>query len=287
MVPEDIDRDGSLDILSLHWGSLSVLRNAGDGTYAPPVDVPGRSGMRVLRAADVTGDGFVDAVAARNQAIEVFENDGAAFMPSRSSSLPGDIKDFATIDFDQDGDLDLAASTCPDYDVCDLKLAENDGNGTFSHYATLRIAEGSHSQGPGSGAVRVADLDQDGFMDVIVVNRFRQELSVFRGQGAGGFTSEVRIPAGVSWPRYPVLFDFDHDGFLDVLVADGEGDVALLRNRGDGSFDPGQSYSTAGGNEALALLWWVGADAPSLVLINDALSLQGRSIIDPAPAEVP
>ena len=65
--------------------------------------------------------------------------------------------------------------------------------------------------------------------------------------------SEVRIPAGVSWPRYPVLFDFDHDGFLDVLVADGEGDVALLRNRGDGSFDPGQSYSTAGGNEALGL----------------------------------
>ncbi len=123
-------------------------------------------------------------------------------------------------------------------------LFRNNGDGTFSRspYAeTVALPEGF------SGGATFADYDNDGWLDLYVVNWGQNHL--FRNEAGQGFT-DVTAQAGVggdansqtaSWG------DYDNDGWLDLYVANwacyprcgrperGESD-RLYRNNGDGTF---------------------------------------------------
>ena len=66
--------------------------------------------------------------------------------------------------------------------------------------------------------VTVADLDQDGLLDVLVCDALRNRVSWIRQAPRGTFT-ETSIGADVAAPAHAEAFDVDRDGDLDVLVA--------------------------------------------------------------------
>jgi len=76
----DLDRDGDADLVVADpaSGSLQVLRNLGDGTFAPPAAVStGGAPSRVL-AADLDGDGWVELVFVdQGGAVGILSNRGA------------------------------------------------------------------------------------------------------------------------------------------------------------------------------------------------------------------
>jgi hypothetical protein len=84
--------------------------------------------------------------------------------------------------------------------------------------------------------VALADLNNDGRLDVAVANNGDGTIEVQTGNGGGGFGSPVRYKAG-SGPMAVAAGDLDGDGWQDLASANWLGDTfSVLRNQGDGSF---------------------------------------------------
>lgn len=120
----------------------------------------------------------------------------------------------------------------------------------------------------GGGAATFLDYDDDGWMDIYIVNGSRLEgfppgeeprNVLYRNNGDGTFT-DVTEEAGVGdahWGMGCTAADYDNDGYTDIYVAN-FGPNILYHNNGDGTFtdvteeagvgDPRWSTGTAWGD---------------------------------------
>lgn len=101
-----------------------------------------------------------------------------------------------------------------------------------------------------SGGVCLVDYDNDGFVDIYLVNggsleRFREGAmspysnALFRNQGNRRFidvTQRAGVPGSGSWGMGCSAGDYDNDGLLDLYVTN-YGNNNLYRNRGNGMFE--------------------------------------------------
>src|SRR5690606_1432394 len=62
----DFDGDGAVDLATANGGSgdVSILRNRGDGSFAPEQRYPAAAEARTILPADVDGNGTVDLIVA-------------------------------------------------------------------------------------------------------------------------------------------------------------------------------------------------------------------------------
>jgi hypothetical protein len=90
-----------------------------------------------------------------------------------------------------------------------------------------------------SGGSAVADVDGDGFEDVVLAGS--PDLVLYRNDGHGGF-ADATAASGLPHP-YPavatgvVFFDYDNDGLPDLFVAAIRGGERLFHNVGGGRFE--------------------------------------------------
>ena len=126
-------------------------------------------------------------------------------------------------DFDDDADVDLYVAN----DVCPNLLFVNDGTGRFTEEALARgcaLSEEGRSQA--SMGVDAGDFDGDGDLDLFTTNLDLELNALYRNDGAGGFTDDVRRSGLAAGDRGEVgfgtdFFDFDNDGDLDLAIANG------------------------------------------------------------------
>jgi hypothetical protein len=157
-------------------------------------------------------------------------------------------------DYDGDGWPDLFVTNDGGYNY----LFHNMHNGTFEDVGFLSgVAAGEHGQIYGNMAGDFGDLDRNGRMNLFVTRYANQPASLYRNQGNGEFR-DIAGPAGVAHLTTPPVKwgegfgDFDNDGWLDLVVANGnfstllEGlpgepgfdePIQLFRNRGDRTFE--------------------------------------------------
>lgn len=156
-------------------------------------------------------------------------------------------------DYDDDGDPDVYVAN----DSTANYLFRNNGDGTFAEMALLAgiALSGDGKEQAGMG-IDFGDFDNDGRMDLIVTNFSDDYNTLYRNIGKGMFR-DVSSRAGIGEPTWAKLSwgvrfaDFDLDGFLDILIADGHvypevdrHDFGIryrqpnsaFRNRGDGTF---------------------------------------------------
>jgi len=139
-------------------------------------------------------------------------------------------------DYNGDGKMDLVACGCDNF--CTLYRAEGDGFVDATLEAKLGRLE------PGFGAAW-ADYDNDGDPDLYIArNGWNGPAanSLLRNNGDGTFT-DVGAQAGVADTGssfHVQWFDYNRDGWLDVVVSNGvyvDGSTnQLYRNDGDGTF---------------------------------------------------
>jgi hypothetical protein len=79
-------------------------------------------------------------------------------------------------------------------------------------------------------------------LDLAVLNQNSHDISIFLGDGKGGFAKTATVDAG-NQPSGLALFDVNGDGKLDLLVGNEFGDVLVLLGNGDGTFKPYQRTS--------------------------------------------
>jgi hypothetical protein len=103
----------------------------------------------------------------------------------------------------------------------------NQRDGTFRNMAILAGAALNADGKPTAGmGVDAADFDGDGDEDIVVTNLTGEGVSLFVNDGTGSFEDRAK-QAGLFGPSLPYTgfgtawFDFDNDGWLDIMTANG------------------------------------------------------------------
>src|SRR5436309_6042121 len=205
----DYDRDGKLDLVVanyVQWSIQGDLFCTLDGTrksYCTPESYKGSS----ARLWHNLGNGkFEDATAKAH----FFDN------TSRSLGL-------AILDYNGDGwpDILLANDTQPN------KLYLNKHDGTFEEKGvSAGIAFSEDGVACAGMGVDAADYDRSGRPSLIISNFANQMVSLYHNEGNGLFvdeapSSEVGRATLVTLGFGCFFFDYDNDGWPDILVADG------------------------------------------------------------------
>ncbi len=88
----------------------------------------------------------------------------------------------------------------------------------------------------GQVSLAAADVDQDGYLDLLVASQSEGKVIVFLGDGIGHFERMGEFPAGPN-PNGLVTADINGDGDVDLVVANHETDyVTILLGDGHGDF---------------------------------------------------
>jgi hypothetical protein len=205
----DYDRDGKLDLVVANYvqwslqGDLYCTIDGAHKSYCTPESYKGTS----ARLWHNLGNGK-------------FENatQKAKFYDPTSKSLG-----VAVLDYDGDGwpDILLANDTQPN------KLYLNKHDGTFEERGvSAGIAFSEDGVARAGMGVDAADYDRSGRPSLIISNFANQMLSLYHNEGNGLFVdeapqSEVGRASLVTLGFGCFFFDYDNDGWQDILVADG------------------------------------------------------------------
>ena len=191
-----------------------------------------------VRLGDLNGDGVLDAATVHGASIpkltiQLGLGDGSFAEPLYLQTAAGtfwdDCLDLALFDMEPDGDLDIAVTNHGNVGTGDrLALHRNLGNGSFAPYVLVPT-------GDGPAGIVAADLDGDGFTDLVVTDYGYigqgGSVSIHFNDGAGGFLPREGVAVAAS-PWSLAAGDLDGDGDQDLAVACEDETLTVLRNDG-------------------------------------------------------
>jgi hypothetical protein len=266
----DYDNDGYEDLFVTAYGGNKLYHNNGDGTFTDVTEKAGVGGSGWSTSAawvDLDGDGLLDLVVLRYvkwnfddiycgvhkeggrdychpdvfQPIAplVYHNDGDGHFTEVSEKIglskPGKSLGIAFADYDRDGHTDIFVAN----DSMVEFLYHNKGDGTFEEMGLMSgvAVDGNGKTYAGMG-VDFADYNNDGLPDLIVTNLANQQYALYQNNGDGSFnyTSFASGIAAITlkhsgWGAR--FFDYDNDGWKDLLVAQGHDLESIQANYPD------------------------------------------------------
>lgn len=237
----DIDGDGDLDLFvaqgyaSPDSPPARIYYNNGAGRFTELqgggfIQLVGRD-VDDIDFVDVDGDSDLDVLLNTHEGkSSLWLNDGTGVFEDFTGRLPpmddGSAYHYgpAACDIDGDGDRDLLLDNVgPDYGE---QVLVNDGTGHFTAESDRIEDDG----GDDDNGIVCLDFDDDGDLDIVVVSLSSNGERLFENDGTGHFT---RVAGAFTALRDPSLWmeagDVNGDGRLDVVTAQGEGDVQLER----------------------------------------------------------
>jgi enediyne biosynthesis protein E4 len=272
----DFNNDGCTDLYVTNLGRNQLFRNNCDGTFTDVSKESGTdfAGWSVSAAfLDYDRDGWLDLYVAnyvdwdirtdqkctgltgrrdyctpavyRPQRDRLFHNNrNGTFTDVTTTALPGGTfgpaLGVATADFNNDGWIDVYVAN----DGRENVLWLNQRNGTFKNMALLGgAAVGADGRPKGSMGVDAGDFDNDGAEDLFTTQLPSEGASLYRNLGSALFEdmsaasglgpkSRGYTGFGTAW------LDFDNDGWLDLLIADGA--IEAIKERGEEQFPYGE-----------------------------------------------
>jgi len=249
----------------------ALYENDGHGHFTDVTEQSGLSaslyGMGVA-CGDYNNDGYVDLFVSGVGGSRLYENHMGHFQDvTETSGVGGTPEDWCTscgwFDFDRDGDLDLYVGQYLNWTreldrSQDFRLDggqraygrpqafsglfpylyRNEGNGQFTNIAAKA---GLHVQNPATGVplakslgLTFCDLNQDGWLDILVANDTVQNL-LFRNAGDGTF-QETGAVSGIAFDSLGQargamgidVADFRNDGSLGVAIGNFANEMTAL-----------------------------------------------------------
>ncbi|MCX6321063.1 MAG: CRTAC1 family protein [Bacteroidia bacterium] len=298
----DLDNDGYQDLYLLNYGPNVFYHNNGNGTFSDITASLGLSGPDKLNGFtkwsigvafwDYNLDGRLDAMVGNflafdpayvspatpgmmpspteynGQASMLYEQqpDGRFVDVTKKNNLyfpDSKCMGLTVFDYDDDGDLDIFQANDHQLNF----LFRNDDR--VYHEVAISSGIAANSQGEGTGSMHgsIGDIDGDGLIDILVSDLDYGALYHNVDNGVFVDITEVSGVAGAmagkgSWGAQ--LFDYDNDGDLDIVAANGTAEELilqyplLLENDGKGHFknvgkEHGAYFSTKRSGRGLAV----------------------------------
>jgi hypothetical protein len=257
----DYNNDGCPDVFITHFGAPNQLfRNNCDGTFTDVTRQAGVAGDGRWGSSatfvDYDRDGFLDLYVANYVDYRIDNNQTCyASTSARDYCAPSAYKPVPGILYHNRGNgtfedvsvrsgitraygaglgvmaADLDGDGWPDIYVANdgnpNQLWINQKNGAFKNEADIRgcavNADGVAEAGMG---VDIADFDGNGTEDIFLTHLTREKSTLFVNRG-GGYFEDRSVETGVAAPSIPftgfgtVFFDYDNDGWLDIVAANG------------------------------------------------------------------
>lgn len=192
----------------------------------------------ILEMGDLTGDGLPDLLigGSKDQPTTFFQNTGNQFLKTELEGLTvkrsGQEADLLILDIDQDLDQDVITIS-GGYSLEDSTR--------YRHYV-YRNEDGKFTKeelpvDPFVGSViRAADFDQDGDQDIFIGCRVkkwgfpRANQSHVLVNTNGNFQRSQELSFDLGMVTDAIWTDYDHDGWVDLLIAREWNSLALLHN---------------------------------------------------------
>jgi tetratricopeptide (TPR) repeat protein len=241
----DYDNDGFMDLYIVREGGDILYRNSGPGVFkdvTSKAKIGYNKGGNTALFFDLDHDGDLDLYETTSDKNLQFQNNSDGTFQDNSPKMgaqPGGIisRVAAFGDFDEDEDIDLVV------------INENASNQLFSNqrmgvFKDISGSAGLKSEG-GSSSVAVGDYNNDGFLDLFITSLNGGEHRLFKNLSNGNFelvNTQEMFSAIRNVKAYDAsFFDFDNDGFLDLIIAGesvepGGRGLVLYHNDGKGNF---------------------------------------------------
>ena len=264
----DYDNDGYDDLFVTAYGQSHLFHNNGNGTFTDVTQKAGLGGVKEFSTSaawvDYDKDGRLDLVVAnyvtwspeadlyctmdgksksyctpesyKGASIRLWHNNGdgtfsdatkqAGLYEPTSKTLG-----IAILDFDNDGWPDILISN----DTQPNKLYRNTGNGTFTEKAVVAgVAFSEDGVARAGMGVDTADYDRSGNTSLMITNFSNQMISLYHNEGRGLFVdeaprSEVGRASLLTLGFGCFFFDYDLDGWPDILVVNGHIDPDIQK----------------------------------------------------------
>ncbi|MFD2822586.1 FG-GAP-like repeat-containing protein [Lacinutrix iliipiscaria] len=244
----DYNADGFNDLLYAAWGGVTFMKSNGDMTYTKETFNDYVASQR-SNFVDLNNDGHLDAFVCHDVAPSVYYiNDGGGDLTFYRSNQEGAPYQLATyysggnygsiwVDYDNDRNTDMFIAKCGgDFPRYVNQMHRNTGgedNIFVENAASIGLDDDNQTWSSCWG-----DFDNDGDMDVFVgASSGAHILKENNGEAASYTFTDITASSGVSaltaTSREHVTFDFDNDGYLDIVSGSN-----VLRNNGDMTFTP-------------------------------------------------
>lgn len=269
----DFDNDGDQDVFINAWspspsnpsGYGKLFKNNCNGEFTRVTALPGgilqdAGTSRAVSWIDIDNDGDFDLYISHDAGINnslYINNDDGTFTKETQLNIVNDqtfTRGHAWADFNNDGYLDLFLANDGGYRLQNDMLFMSDGNGGYIQNTTDIVAN-DHVR---SDDVDVADIDNDGDMDIVIAVQGGPTNILYRNNGNGTFTKDINTPITnyIIYSYSSSWVDIDNDLDLDIFEhASFYRQSYLCINDGYGNFtrnatDPlVQNYTHSNGGE--------------------------------------
>lgn len=232
------------------WASDDVEFSA--ATAYPAATFSSGLGAGAISAADFNRDRRRDLVVSNcggGGPSVLLNRGGGAFAAPRVVPTDTDACTVGAADVNADGKPDIAAAS---YASGNVTVLLGRGDGTFAK-------AGQYRSGNAPMQLAFADFNGDGRIDIASMNNSPGSVRMLFGTGGGKFRDGGDTPVA-NQAISMVRADFDRDGAPDLAVTEVApmradvlpGELKVLRNTGDGSFEPPVTYPVGGSPEYVA-----------------------------------
>lgn len=185
--------------------------------------------------ADIDEDGDIDIITLTpiQDKLSVFKNNGDGTYSGPTNYTTLNAQDLEAVDIDNDGDIDIVTSN---NNAKMMSVFMNNGSGAGTFAASVDYDNGSSHNGLN---MTVADMNGDGFTDVIISNIAGSpttvKVAVFMNSGTGTFGTPTEYAVTTSGFTLGAV-DYNNDGAMDIVLADAANDeIRLWENDGTGA----------------------------------------------------
>ncbi|OCX52311.1 hypothetical protein BEL04_12610 [Mucilaginibacter sp. PPCGB 2223] len=277
----DLDGDGKLDVAVLNTNytsnSISLFRNTSTrnvpfstSSFATRVDIATNNNPSLLMVQDIDGDGRPDLIAAAGGTVSIYHNNATAGVINASSFAPkvdftiltSSFSDVHIADIDGDGKPDILVT---------------DNAGTTLSILLNKTTTGSINSNSFAAKVdipiacyrfAVADLDNDGKLDIAGINTPQNTVSVLHNimtvtgsVSAASFGTKVDFATSKS-PSSIIAADVTGDGKLDLIVGYYLNNaICILQNSTNGGVINSSSFG--------AEVDFTTGKSPNFITVND------------------